>query len=35
MRWVGYVTLMGSLEIFENILVGEPEGKRPHRRPWA
>jgi hypothetical protein len=33
MRWVGHVAYMGDMRNAYRILVGEPEGKRPLRRP--
>jgi hypothetical protein len=32
-RWMGHVAHMGEMRNAYNILVGEPEGKRPLRRP--
>jgi hypothetical protein len=33
MRWVGHVARMGEERKVYKVLVGKPEGKRPHRRP--
>jgi hypothetical protein len=33
MTWAGHVALMGEKKIGYKLLVGEPEGKRPVRRP--
>jgi hypothetical protein len=32
MRWVGHVACMGEIRNAYNILVGKPEGKKPHGR---
>jgi hypothetical protein len=32
MRWAGHVARMGETNAYR-ILVGKPEGKRPHGRP--
>jgi len=33
MRWVGHVAHMGERRGIYRVLVGKPEGKRPHGRP--
>jgi hypothetical protein len=33
MRWVGHVALMGGERKVNIVLMGNPEGKRPLRRP--
>ena len=33
MRWAGHVTCMGESRGVYRVLVGKPEGKRPHGRP--
>jgi hypothetical protein len=33
MRWVGHVARMGEMRNANRILVGRPEGRRPHERP--
>jgi hypothetical protein len=33
MRWVGHVALMGEERNVYKVLMGKPEGKRPHGRP--
>jgi hypothetical protein len=33
MRWAGHVTQMGERNGVYRVLVGKPEGKRPHGRP--
>jgi hypothetical protein len=33
MRWAGHVVHMGEMKNAYKILVGKPEGKRPHRQP--
>jgi hypothetical protein len=33
MRWAGHVVHMGEQREAHKVLVGEPEGKRPLRRP--
>jgi hypothetical protein len=33
MRWVEHVTCMREKRNVRNILIGKPEGRRPHRRP--
>jgi hypothetical protein len=33
MRWAGHVAQMGQKRIAYRLLVGNPEGKRPLRRP--
>jgi hypothetical protein len=33
MRWVGHVARMEEGRNVYRVLVGKPEGKRPHRRP--
>jgi hypothetical protein len=33
MRWAGHVERMGKGKVFDWILVGRPEGKRPLGRP--
>jgi hypothetical protein len=33
MRWAGHVTRMGEGRNLYRVLVGKPEGKRPHGRP--
>jgi hypothetical protein len=33
MRWVGHVARMGEERKLYKVLVGKPEGKRPHRKP--
>jgi len=33
MRWAGHVARMGKRRCVYKVLVGEPEGKRPHGRP--
>jgi hypothetical protein len=33
MRWARHVVHIGNMSIVYKILVGEPEGKRPLRRP--
>ena len=33
MRWAGHVSRMGEERGVYRVLVGEPEGKRPLRRP--
>ena len=33
MRWVGHVTRMGERKCIYRVLVRNPEGKRPLRRP--
>jgi hypothetical protein len=33
MRWEGHVARMGAKKNYSSILVGNPEGKRPLRRP--
>jgi hypothetical protein len=32
-RWMGHVACMGEKRKVFKVLVGEPEGKRPLRRP--
>jgi hypothetical protein len=32
-RWAGYVLRMGEGRGVQRVLVGKPEGKRPHGRP--
>jgi hypothetical protein len=32
MRWAGHVARIGRKDVYR-VLVGKPEGKRPHRRP--
>jgi hypothetical protein len=34
MRWEGRIARMGQMRSAYNVLVGEPEGKRPLGRPW-
>jgi hypothetical protein len=33
MRWVGHVACVGEGRNVYRVLVGKPEGKRPHERP--
>jgi hypothetical protein len=33
MRWVGHVARMGEERNVYKVLMGKPEGKRPHGRP--
>ena len=33
MRWARHVTPMGERRVLYRVLVGKPEGKRPHGRP--
>jgi len=33
MSWVGHVARMGERRGVYRVLVGKPEGKRPHERP--
>ena len=33
MRWAGQVERMGDRSVVDRILVGKPEGQRPHGRP--
>ena len=33
MRWAGHVVRMGDRRGVYTVLIGEPEGKRPLRRP--
>jgi hypothetical protein len=33
MRWAGHVACMGEGRNVYRVLVGKPEGKRPHERP--
>jgi hypothetical protein len=33
MRWAGHVARMGERRNVSRLLVGKPEGKRPHGRP--
>jgi hypothetical protein len=33
MKWVGHVACMGESRNVYRVLVGKPEGKRPHGRP--
>lgn len=33
MRWMEHVTCMREMRNVYNILVGNPKGRRPHRRP--
>jgi hypothetical protein len=38
MRWAGNVAHMGNIRNAYNIVLGKPEGKRPHvrsKRRWA
>ena len=34
MRWVRHVARMGERRGVYRVLMGKPEGNRPHERPW-